>query len=56
MEYKIIANNRWEELQKAVQERLDNGWSLQGGVAASLSENDEYCYNLYAQAVVREKP
>jgi hypothetical protein len=56
MEYKIITSNQWEELQKAVQERLDNGWNLQGGVAASLSENDEYCYPLFAQAVVRDKP
>lgn len=55
MEYLILLNDDYKELYKAVQEHLDDGWKLQGGVSCGISESDEYRYLIFVQAVVRPK-
>lgn len=55
MQYEILREESWKDLQEVVNIKLKGGWKLQGGVSVTLSESDEYRYAIYAQAIVLEK-
>lgn len=55
MKYIILANKSSIALTEAVMALLETGWNLQGGVSCSISESDEYCYELFAQALIKEE-
>ena len=50
MKYKIIEDENIETLQIEVNAHLLDGWSLQGGIAASVTEQSQ---KHYAQALVK---
>jgi hypothetical protein len=50
MQYKIISANTTPELEGKVQEMLDAGWDLQGGVVTS----DSYDMTSYYQAIIKK--
>jgi len=53
VEYHVVVSESSLELVTVVNQYLDKGWSLQGGVAACHAENDEYLNQLFAQAITR---
>lgn len=53
IDYKIVASHDKEHLAQKVNELLDDGWELHGGVSCSLSESNEFKYVMFAQAVTR---
>ena len=55
MKYKVIANSSLETFEQEVNNHIKQGWELLGGVSVSISESDEYCYMLYAQAMTKKK-
>ena len=55
MRYDIIVKDNEKSLIIAVNKLLDNGWKLAGGVSVSVSEDEYYCCEYYAQALVKEK-
>jgi len=55
LEYFVVASASSFELATVVNQYLDKGWSLQGGLTACHVENDEYnC--VFAQAITRPRP
>ena len=54
IKYAILRERTPEQLSDLVNSQIEKGWRLQGGVSCSLSETDEYLYELYAQAMVME--
>lgn len=58
-QYIIISHQDSERLAQEVNERLADGWELQGGVSVAqsvyLNRNDDSCYdNTFAQAMTRK--
>lgn len=53
IEYTVVSEHDEDELTKTVNELLDDGWELQGGVSCSLSETDDMRYTVFAQAMTR---
>ena len=49
MKYKIIERELFRHLEMAVENKLDDGWELQGGVA--IIYTGSRCY--YAQAMIK---
>ena len=49
MEYIIVIGKTPDTLATQVQEKLDEGWELQGGIAV---DTEDYCY----QAMTSEVP
>ncbi len=49
--YDIIVASTAQALQDLVQPRLSQGWQLQGEVCVSMSESDEFRYEVWAQAM-----
>lgn len=54
MIYTVICEEILSVLILKVNERLQDGWELVGGVAISISESDEYNYPYFAQAMVKK--
>ena len=52
MKYKVIKSHSCEMLEKEVNESLDEGWALQGGVSCSVSESEDCVYYLYTQSMI----
>jgi len=52
-EYKILSATSLEDLQKAVQDAITDGWQPHGGVALALASSQYTVGKLFAQAVVR---
>lgn len=56
VEYTIITDINDENLSRQVNEMLTVGWMLLGGVACSLSQDEDYFFSyLFAQAMIRNK-
>lgn len=53
MEYFVVVSESPIELVAVVNQYLEKGWQLQGGISACQSENDNYLNNVFAQAVIR---
>lgn len=53
MEYKIIEMCTVDDLEIAVNENIVQGWEPLGGVSVSLSESDEYRYEVMVQAMIK---
>jgi hypothetical protein len=53
MEYKIIEMCTSDDLEIAVNENIAQGWEPLGGVSVSLSESDDYRYEVIAQAMIK---
>jgi hypothetical protein len=51
MEYKIITNGDWGELEAMVNERIKDGWKPQGGLSCTRVDGS-FCY--YTQAMIKE--
>jgi hypothetical protein len=52
MKYMIVTEWRQEVFEKVVQQFLDEGWILQGGVSITVNANTGTIYT--AQALVKE--
>lgn len=52
MQYTIVTGSKAEDVIKQVNERLKDGWTLQGGLSASATENG----SIYAQAMIKTEP
>ena len=52
MEYDVISTPDLEELCQCVNEKLQQGWRLQGGIATLIMPTS---YTVFYQAIVREK-
>lgn len=55
MDYTVVSSDDLIKFQKRVIELLAAGWELQGSVSISVSENDDYKYTYYAQALIKRK-
>jgi len=53
MEYKIMAGNSMAYLQDKVNEAIENGWRLQGGIATHGAVRTGGAHG-YVQAMVRD--
>ena len=53
MEYKIIEMCTAYDLEIAVNEHILQGWEPLGGVSVSLSESDDYRYEVMVQAMIK---
>ena len=56
MEYKVAYGDTAQALETKVNELLTQGWKLQGGVTASLNNNDDQGGNvsvIFAQALIK---
>ena len=54
MQYQVISDKDLEALVELVNDALDDGWKLQGGVAISSSTDQGYTRELFAQAMIKE--
>jgi hypothetical protein len=54
MQYKVVREFESEDLEAKVQDYLNKGWQLQGGVSCSISETEEECFPEYCQALTKE--
>jgi len=54
IEYTVVFDNDWEQFVTLVNERLQAGWRLQGGISLSVTETDDFRYRWFAQAMIRE--
>ena len=50
--YKVLTADNATQLAHVVNVAIDDGWCPSGGVAVSLSESDDYKYEVWAQAMV----
>lgn len=55
VEYEVVTGKTEYQLKRKVNELLNDGYELHAGVSCSLSENDDYRYCLFSQAVVRRR-
>jgi hypothetical protein len=61
MKYHVVSAGNTGELEKAVNELLEQGWTLQGGVCATahafLNQRDDYWESVfeYSQALTQGK-
>jgi len=53
VEYHVVVSESSLELATIVNQYLDKGWGLQGGVTACHAENDAYLNHVFAQAITR---
>ena len=53
IEYTVVSEHDEDELVKAVNKLLDDGWELYGGVSCALSETDDVRYTMFTQAMTR---
>lgn len=53
MEYSIVTSNDAQTLSNMVRELIEQGWEPLGVVSCGLSENDDYRYVMFAQAMVK---
>ena len=53
LKYRVLLATSCDELEAMVAELIIDGWKPLGGVSISITEFDEYCYDYYAQAMVR---
>lgn len=53
LEYDIVFDNDYAQFVTLVNERLQEGWRLRGGVSVSITETDDILYKWFAQAIVR---
>ena len=51
--YKIIEMSTADDLEIAVNEHILQGWEPLGGVSVSLSESDDYRYEVMVQAMIK---
>ncbi len=56
MEYHVVVSESSLELATVINQYLEKGWQLQGGVTACHAENDEYLNHVFAQAIIRPTP
>ncbi len=49
MKYNIITSNKVKEVVKKVNELLEDGWDLHGGVVLSITEGED----VFAQALTK---
>lgn len=54
MQYQIIDAKSRQTLVELVNEALGNGWKPQGGVSVTMSSDQGYVRELYAQAMIKE--
>lgn len=54
MKYIILESESSIGLAKAVVEKLEDGWELQGGVTCSVFVDKETWYTLFAQAMMKK--
>lgn len=54
MEYKVVSDSDLAAMVEVVNEMLDEGWSLQGGVCIACTDRDDDI-DIYAQAMIRKK-
>lgn len=54
MQYKIIDAKSPVILVELVNQALRNGWKPQGGVSVTMSADQGYVRELYAQAMIKE--
>ena len=54
MQYQVIDADDVKALVELVNDALEDGWKLQGGVAVSNSTDQGYTRELYAQAMIKE--
>ena len=54
MQYKIIDAKSPVILVELVNQALRNGWKPQGGVSVTMSSDQGYVRELYAQAMIKE--
>jgi hypothetical protein len=54
MQYQVLSNNELEVLVELVNDALEEGWVLQGGVSIAFSRDGGYTSELYAQAMIRK--
>jgi hypothetical protein len=53
MEYKVITGHTLESLQRSVNDFLEIGWELQGGVCSYITNFSQQSY--FAQAIFKIK-
>ncbi len=53
MKYKILTNESSETLEVEVNQYLQLGWHLVGGIAINKCENDDWENILFAQAIIK---
>lgn len=56
MEYLILEGDDANQLSNAVRIHIADGWKPQGGVSVSLSGSDQFMYQIFAQAMIKETP
>jgi mannose/cellobiose epimerase-like protein (N-acyl-D-glucosamine 2-epimerase family) len=54
MQYQVISDKLLDALVELVNDALDDGWKLQGGVAISSSTDQGHTRKLFAQAMIKE--
>jgi hypothetical protein len=53
MEYAIVGSADAHEVAENVQKLIEKGWEPLGGVSCGLSENEDYRYVMFAQAMIK---
>lgn len=48
------ARNNFESLERRVNNAIENGWQPLGGVSICHTDNDDYVYQIVAQAMVHK--
>lgn len=56
LDYKVIEQESASDLEKAVQQSIEDGWQLQGGVNVATHMIQGLANTVFSQAVVREHP
>lgn len=55
-DYQILEEYTIGLLEHKVKTSIDDGWQPLGGLACTVIDNDDSCYTIYAQAMVRYPP
>jgi hypothetical protein len=53
MEYIILTGDTTDELMELVNEKLEEGYTLQGGVSVSMTRDQGYSGEIFAQAMIK---
>lgn len=56
LKYHVLSAYSCAELEECVQDHLNHGWKLQGGVSICRHEENSDYNHTFAQAVTREVP